>query len=436
MDNEIAYRISGQSGETCLSPITICLLILAIVYVFISRNKSIILLLVSLSIFIPQTQKIVIGGIDFPNLRIICLIGWLSVLLGNKRKINILKLDKLIILWAIVNFISYVLLWQSISAIIFKGAFLFDTIGLYFLFRYYITSSEDILAITKLLIILSVIISFFMLFEQHTHRNLFSIFGLPEFSELRNGRLRAQGPFRHAILAGVYGATTFPYIFILFWSEKRNRIFFYFGIISSLMIVVASSSSTPLISLLAATLAIMLWPLHNQMSVIRKLLVITLIILHFSMKAPVWALISRIDFTSGNSSYHRYLLVDGFIRHISDWFLIGTKTTQTWAADFLDMQDVSNRFVTEGINGGLIGFILFIAIIVTCFKMVGTKVRETEDPGLRKCIWALGAAVFTHITAFFGINYFDQTTILWYLLLAFIASLEKNPIEEANVAAA
>jgi len=42
----------------------------------------------------------------------------------------------------------------------------------------------------------------------------------------------------------------------------------------------------------------------------------------------------------------------------------------------------------------------------------------------------LGVALFAHLVAFFGVNYWDQMVLVWYLALAFIASAAANmPIQ-------
>jgi hypothetical protein len=35
-------------------------------------------------------------------------------------------------------------------------------------------------------------------------------------------------------------------------------------------------------------------------------------------------------------------------------------------------------------------------------------------------LWLLGSALFAHLTCFFGINYFDQARVNWFMLLAAI----------------
>jgi thermostable 8-oxoguanine DNA glycosylase len=38
--------------------------------------------------------------------------------------------------------------------------------------------------------------------------------------------------------------------------------------------------------------------------------------------------------------------------------------------------------------------------------------------------WSVGASAFANSVGFFGIAYFDQTIMMWYVLLAIISSME------------
>ncbi len=101
--------------------------------------------------------------------------------------------------------------------------FAYDTIGAYFLFRVLFRNFDDIDIFQKALALLIIPLAVFMLFEHFSHKNLFSVLGgVPEFSEIRDGKLRAQGTFSHPILAGTFGATCLPW-FVSLWF-KQNKI--------------------------------------------------------------------------------------------------------------------------------------------------------------------------------------------------------------------
>src|SRR5439155_26888447 len=85
--------------------------------------------------------------------------------------------------------------------------------------------------------------------------------------------------------------------------------------------------------------------------------------------------------------------------------------------------DIANQFVAEGANGGLITLLLFTLIIVRCFRGVGLAVRiEANPPPLRLGVWALGVALFAHVTSLMSVSYWDQNYVNWYLLLAMIST--------------
>jgi hypothetical protein len=140
------------------------------------------------------------------------------------------------------------------------------------------------------------------------------------------------------------------------------------------------------------------------------------------MKAPVWFLMQRVNIFSGSTGDHRAYLIDRFVANLGGWWLVGTKSSVDWGDE--NLWDITNQYILEGVNGGLLTMLLFIFIIVCCFAGIGRTVRRL-GPGLfRKqvLVWALGAALFAHTVSYFSISYFDQNVVNWYLLLAMIST--------------
>jgi hypothetical protein len=137
------------------------------------------------------------------------------------------------------------------------------------------------------------------------------------------------------------------------------------------------------------------------------------------MKAPIWFLINRVSALTGGTGWHRSELIDQFIRHFGDWWLIGTRNNAYWG---IDMWDSINAYVNAGVEGGLITFILFVSLFVYAYRTVGRARKLAEyDRKNERLIWALGAAVFANTVAFFGITYFDQSVMAWYSLLVMVS---------------
>jgi hypothetical protein len=155
------------------------------------------------------------------------------------------------------------------------------------------------------------------------------------------------------------------------------------------------------------------------MRAVRWGVVTFLLVAQLSMSSPVWFILNRTSGVLGGSGWHRAMLVDNFVRHFSEWCLVGTRANPDWG---WSMWDVDNAYVGAGLSGGLLSFILFIAVLVYAFKGIGRARKRAEKyPDELRLVWVLGAALFANTVAFFGIVYFDQAVVAWYTLLAMIA---------------
>lgn len=321
---------------------------------------------------------------------------------------------------AICRALAFVLLFREGGAVINQAGFLLDTLGGYFVLRFLIQDHEDIKRAIVVLSFVCVIVAAGMLNEHIGHINVWGYLGgLRVIPELREGALRAQGPFEHALLAGTFGATLFP-LFVWLWVGGKSKTVSGLGMISSVTIALTSASSTPMLALGAGIFGICMWPFRRHLRIVRWGIVIALIVLAGVMKAPMWFVISHIDLISGSSGYHRALLIDQFVRNFSDWWLIGTNNNGNWG---WDLWDTCNQFVQEGESGGLVTFILFVTLIVICFKRLGNARRGIEGDKIQEWFyWLLGTALFAHVVAFFGIAYFDQTRMVWFVTLSIIVA--------------
>jgi hypothetical protein len=132
-------------------------------------------------------------------------------------------------------------------------------------------------------------------------------------------------------------------------------------------------------------------------------------------------LVSRIDPTGGSTGWHRFNLINQFILHVNEWWLLGVRGVEDWG---VFAGDVTNQYVLEGVRSGIWGLTLFVTLIVMAFSGVGRLWRREEGnkAGLVMA-WALGVSLFVHCMSFIGVSYFGQITMLWYLTLATIGSL-------------
>lgn len=413
----------GGSTHSVLHPAVLAALIVLALLTFLLPRKYVIVPLLFGILLIPSGQNLYIDGVHVYVYRILILIGWARLLASKPSSGKFLAggfrtLDKVFLIWALYRVLSVTLTFLQTGAVINQVAFIWDALGGYFLFRSLIRDETDIQRMVKAFAVVAVIASAGMIVEKTTQHNIFGLLGgLQQVPDIRNGRIRAQAVFEHSIIAGCFGATTFPLFFWL-WKSSRARFLAIVGLVSSAIMVFTSTSSTPVGALLGSICAICLWPIRKNMRVIRWGIVLCLLGLEAVMKAPVWYLLSRVDFVGGSTGWDRAFLIDTFTKHIGDWWLIGTHDNVNWG---WQMWDQVNQFVCEGETGGLVCLICFIAMFTIGFKRIGNARRAVE--GNRKkewFFWLLGTTLFTQMLVYLAIDYFDQSKFVWYALLALI----------------
>lgn len=411
----------GGGGDTFITPLSLAGLLLAIFLVLWLPRRYVLVPVLAAGILLPFGITIVAAGLHFQALRLLLAAAWLRF--AARRDIKFPRMnviDKVFLLWAVSNAITFCILWGTLGAVTNRLGFLWTTLGSYFLVRLLIRDKADVILCIKVLAGLVILLAPTMEIEHITRRNLFSILGAAEFSDVRGGAIRARGPFAHAIIAGTTAAMLMPIFVGLWWQGKRNRVMAGLGIVGGITMAVASASSTPIMTCGAGVLALMLWPMRQRLRIFRWTAVLGIVALSFIMKAPVWFLVARVGGSMGGSGYHRAMLIDNFIHHFGEWWLVGTQNNAAWG---FDMWDVDNAYVAAGIGGGLITFVLFLALLVYAFKRVGKSrwlLRKSRPD--ERLVWAIGASLFANAVGFFGIVYFDQSILAWYCVLAMVSA--------------
>ena len=419
------HRFGGGAAESSLSPVVLVALLVAVVLIFLLPRRFLVVPFLSVAFLVPIGQTLVVGGVHLFVARIVILAGLSRLVTAKFSGTGSLfaggfnSIDKVFACWAVAQALAFMILYNQTAAIVNQLGFLWDSLGGYFLLRFAIHDEEDIRRATKVFAVIALIAAVAMVNEQWTRSNVFGFIGGISRPDIRDGKVRSQGPFSHAILAGVYAATIVP-LFLRLWSSKKDRLFALVGILGAITMVIACGSSTPLGACVAAIGALCLWPLRRNMRTLRWGLVVTVLGLALVMKAPVWFILAHIDLVGGSSSYHRALLVDTCIRRFGDWWLLGASNNDKWG---WDMWDVQNEFVAQALRGGLTSLVLFIMIVSRAFGRLGIarKSVETNRPNAW-LMWTLGAVILGHVVAFFGADYFDQTKYWWYASLAIVSA--------------
>ncbi|MBE0540485.1 MAG: O-antigen ligase family protein [Verrucomicrobia bacterium] len=302
-----------------------------------------------------------------------------------------------------------------------------NVLGAYLYARAFLRSQDDILRFCKCLAVVLLPLALMVAVEKATTWNLYqTIGGGTEGSQIREGQVRATGPFSHPILLGTFAATSLPLVAILYRQHRRWAIA---GAAGCVMVVFCSASSGPIMTLLSGLLALGFWRFRESVGWIRRLAICVIIVLHVVMQAPVWYLLARVNVVGGSTGWHRAELIQKAVDHIGDWWLIGTDYTRHWFPYGVGWSeyhtDITNHYLHMGVTGGLPLMLCFIMILVKAFQLLGWRIRlmrRARDVSEFN-LWCAGAALFAHCVTFFSISYFDQSTVTFSLLLGLVPGL-------------
>jgi len=408
---------------------------MGVLMLFLPRRFAVLPIIMT-ACFVTLGQVINIASLNFTMFRIIIFFGCVRVIIRKEVfSIRLHQIDKILIAYVITSATAYILLRSGSSeAFINQFGFIYNSLFLYIIFRSLIHDMNDINTIFKMLALVLVPLAAAMLIEKATGRNLFSIFGgVPEFTVVREGKLRCQGAFGHPILAGTFGTTSLPFMLALWSLGGGKKLIAGLGIISATIITITTSSSGPVVSYIFVIIGMAMWRIRDHMRAVRWCILLCLISLHIVMKAPVWSLIGKLSEVIGGGGWHRVMLIDAAISHFNEWWLLGTDYTRHWmptGVSWSEKQtDITNQFIAVGIDGGLISLILFVAVIIFCFKNIGMKLKEigSSELPIKFTIWCMGVSLVGHLASFTSVHYFDQIIVFWYLLLALITTVSIIP---------
>lgn len=409
---------------------TVLLIVNAVMLLMLPRRWASIPLLTG-ACYMTLGQMIDIGPFHFTVIRVLVAAGLMRVILRREWLAGgINGLDWLMLLWSVWALFSSVFHKNPSEALVFRLGIVYNACGIYFLLRVFCQSLDDVIGVCRITAILLVPVAVVMLSEHLTNYNLFSALGgVPDSPVIRGGKLRAQGPFAHPILAGTVGAVSLPLMVGLWQKHRKSAIV---GIGACVTMIFASSSSGPILSAMVALLAMFMWRFRHNMRLVCWLAVLGYIALDLVMQDPAYYIMARIDLTGSSTGWHRARLIESAFKHISEWWLAGTDYTRHWMPSGVSWSpehtDITNYYIKMGVIGGLPLMFLFIAILARGFSFVGQTMHRSADlpPGSRFMIWALGASLFTHVATCISVSYFDQSFLFLYLTLVTISSARSD----------
>jgi hypothetical protein len=360
--------------------------------------------------------------------------GWFAWSIGESR-------DRMMLVFAGLALLSTVAHgWEYDNPLTSRMRFVLDVCGAFLYARAFLYENASISRFATVLACVLTPLALMMVIEARSGRNPYVFIGVAKtFSLVREGGFRPQGPFGTPILAGTAGASAIPLLAMLWWENRRVALL---GLGAALTIVYCSASSGPIGTTMIGLGAIALWPLRANLRAFIAAGVVFLVFVHFIREKPVWHLMTLIDFVGGSTGWHRAYLIDMAVKHMGEWWFLGTDYTRHWLpyalATVPNHCDLTNYYIHLGVMGGLPLVLCLLVILWKTFRLVLGAVSKIGGAGTvaEFRLWCLGAALLGHAVTFLSISYFDQMSFFFWLLIGgaagFVADAVSGDSREEN----
>ncbi len=418
-----------------LHPAGVAVLLVAILATFLLDRRYLVILFVAMLSIAPMGQRFVVMGLDFPFSRILVLAIVARILFWKLAAPDRLRLpDVMVIAWFIWSAVAQGLLHGELKPVITRLGYGVDAIGAYYIGRSLIDSRMTFGNLAGGVAACAILVAPAFFVEWSTGRNMFAAFGgVPETTIVRDGRLRCQGPFTHPIMAGLFWGIWIPVI--LSWrameTRQARRIFALAGVGAVVGIVFFTSSSTPVMAVLIGGGIFALYRWRKSTAIAVASIGLAMIPLHFMMEKGILHLLARVNVISGSTGWHRYHLMDQAIANIGEWWAVGIQYTGHWG---LGLGDVTNQFILEGVRGGLLSLLLFVAFWWTILKRI--VVEASRDASTDPLFWGIFASLMAMFLSFIGVSIFGTVIPETFLLLGASVTLAARSASRVEAGAA
>ena len=420
--DEVRVIEFAQYDVTNVHPLAIVFMVVMTVLVVAPKRSAATLAVLSVCIFMPMEQRVVVGGLDFSMLRLISMVALLRILVRREyRGFKFGKLDRLFLLWVLLG-ASFFLVRVGPSGFVYSLGVSFDALMSYFVMRVLVQTPQQVSVVWKQLAWIAIVLSPLILYESITRHNVFGMFNYDGFdiAVVRDGKVRATGPLSHPILTGTFGSVLIPVFIGIFRGQNKQRVLMGAACVAATVITFGSGSSGPIMALLVGAFGWWIWRIRARMPLIMSGLLFLAVVIHFVREKPIWHLLLRLSAITGGTGYHRYHVIDAAVTHFSEWALVGTDGTAHWG---WGLQDITNQYVSEGVNGGLVTLVLFILVLRASFRQLRLARNAYERFEGPKSPWALLAwgcsvSLAVHCVSFISVAYFGQMLQFFFFFVA------------------
>ena len=255
-----------MESDLPLTPLSVALVVIAATFITLLPRRMAMMPILAAVCFFPIGQSVDVAGLHFYLFRLTLLFSLTRVLIrGELMSVRWCLLDTLVLSWITAFLGIGSLSHLGLQSFVMRGGITFDWLISYIVARSLLRARNDLLLQLRFLAIMIIPLAAEMIVEHATGRNVFAVLGtVNENSLLRDGEIRAQGTFRHAILAGTFGAVLLPLMSYLIWT--RRGWIGVIGFICAALIVWTANSAGAYLAAVAGMAGLCIWGLRRSLS--------------------------------------------------------------------------------------------------------------------------------------------------------------------------
>jgi hypothetical protein len=388
------------------------------------------------AMYLPQAQQLDVFGFNLWGIRFLELAGFYRVMSRGEfsfRQLN--RIDRAFF-W-LYGFTITVFVLRSTEGVANQIGMAVDAFLCYVIFRGLVGGVDDFRQFLRTFVILLAPYVLLVVIESKTGHNPFEFLGgiTGGANWARHGRPRCFGSFRQPDTLGMFGASFLP-LFVGLACIPRERKRAFAGIVLCIILAWASNSGGAISGAAAGLVFWGLWRFRTEMRKVRWGIVALLVALALVMKSPIWYIFNRVSGITGGDGWTRSYLIEMAYRHLDLWWLAGMPITATkgWFPFTLATTggaDITDQYISFGLTAGFWAIVLFIVLLTRAFSYLGKSLAIVRSSSLEKdgfefLFWGMGVMLVVHIINWFGITYFDQMFMIWFMQIAAISSVSES----------
>jgi len=426
-----------------MNPLGAIILVVLIGIVLGASRRAALMGMMAGVLYLTEAQQLKVLDFNLYALRFLELAGFIRVL--SRREFAFRQLTRIdLALLLLYGYTTVVFLLRSSEGVANQIGVTVDALLCYFTFRGLIWGMDDLRWFLRAFIILLAPYALLVLIESFTGHNPFTLLGGVEGGSnwTRHGRPRCFGSFQQPDTLGMF-AGSFLALFIGLACIPRERKRAALGVFLCLIIVWAANAGGAASAAGMAVLGWLFWRYRTRMQTVRRGVVVLLVLLALVMKAPIWYVFARASSVTGGDGWHRSYLIDMAWQHRGQWWLGGlpVKETGGWMPYNLAMTggaDITNQYLAFGVAAGVGAVILFVFLLKRAFGALGLALAAVRSvPAVpdetEYLLWGLGVVLIVHIINWFGISYFDQMSVIWFMQLAVVSTLTDQVVKAGKL---